>query len=78
MTQANAAHSEGAASASEQLSAQAGKLNNMVDLLAEIIGGSKALDGTPQDQIVDEDTSRTFHDLTVKGNVQEPTSEQDQ
>lgn len=42
VTQANAANSEEAASASEELSAQARELNDMVNVLRQIVGGSKA------------------------------------
>ena len=75
VTQANAAHSEEAASASEHLSAQAEKLNDMVNVLVEILSGSKALDGKKKDQVVDSDMPRTFRDLEVSENFQEPTEE---
>jgi methyl-accepting chemotaxis protein len=42
VTQANAANSEEAASASEELSAQARELNDMVETLIKIVGGAKA------------------------------------
>jgi methyl-accepting chemotaxis protein len=42
VTQANAANSEEAASASEELSAQARELNDMVGLLRAIVGGAKS------------------------------------
>jgi len=42
VTQSNAANSEEAASASEELNAQARELNDMVNVLAGIVGGSKA------------------------------------
>jgi methyl-accepting chemotaxis protein len=42
VTQANAANSEEAASASEELSAQARELNDMVESLIKIVGGAKA------------------------------------
>lgn len=42
VTQSNAANSEEAASASEELSAQARELDDMVDTLSAIVGGAKA------------------------------------
>jgi hypothetical protein len=42
VTQSNAANAEESASASEELSAQARELNEMVDTLVAIVGGSAA------------------------------------
>jgi methyl-accepting chemotaxis protein len=48
VTQSNAANAEESASASEELSAQARELNDMVSILAGIVGGSQAESHTGQ------------------------------
>jgi methyl-accepting chemotaxis protein len=50
VTQSNAANSEEAASASEELSAQAGELNDMVATLGAVVGGGADTHGQQQPQ----------------------------